>query len=155
MQSYFSHLFTYHDWAHRRVLQALADLDDTAEVRWLYTHLILSQHRWLERVRGEDTRGRPWFHTDDAYDLARCAREWEASLNTWLDFLATASNEEMSRTVTYTSSEGPSYQSTVQEIAFQLLNHSTHHRAQIVRILREQGHPPPATDYIFFSRRMA
>lgn len=153
MRDHFSLLFAYHDWAHRRILHALANLDDAEEARRLFTHLILCQHGWMKRIQGQDTRGHSWFAEDNGYDLDQCEAEWTASLTTWVNYLDTASESELQRTVAYTSSEGPTYQSTVAEITFQVLNHSTHHRAQIARMIRAQGHTPPATDYIFFSRR--
>ena len=153
MRENFSLLFGYTDWAHRRILQALEHLDDTEEARRLFTHIILAQHGWMKRIRGEDTRSHTWFAGDHTYDLAQCTAEWNTSLTTWLDFLDAASDEDLTRNIEYTSTEGPTHQSTVQEIIYQLVNHSTHHRAQIARMIREQGHTPPPTDYIFFSRR--
>ncbi len=151
MKDHLIHLFQYNDWAHRRILNTLAMLDDTEDERALFTHLILSQQRWLERVRGEDTRGRRWF--DAPYDLATCERAWTISLQEWLVFLETIDTAELGRVVDYVSAEGPAFRSTVQEIAVQLNSHAVHHRAQIARMIRQQGHAPPETDYIFFTRR--
>ena len=153
MKDYFDHLFRYNDWANRLMMEAVAALEAPEEALYLFTHLILSQQRWLERVRGEDTRGRAWF--GPAYDAPAALRHWEASLQDWLDHLGEIGDAGLARPVQYTSSEGPSYRSTVQEIVVQLNNHSVHHRAQMARMVRQQGHTPPGTDYIFFSRREA
>ena len=151
MTAYFLHLFRYNDWANRRILSAMDGLDDPDEALYLFTHLILSQQFWLARVQGDDTHGLSWF--GPAYDLPMCERAWASSLQAWLDILDAAGDDGLARTVTYQSSEGPTYQSTVQEIVVQLNNHAVHHRAQIARLIRSQGHAPPETDYIFFVRQ--
>lgn len=151
MKDYFVHLFRYNDWAHRRLLQAMARLEEPENAQALFTHVILSQQRWLERVRDQSTLGRPWFGPP-TYDLGTCEHAWAASLHAWLDTLEAIGDDGLARTLRYQSSEGPVYCSTVQEVVIQLNNHSVHHRAQIARMIRQQGHTPPETDYIFFSR---
>ncbi len=151
MRAYFTHLFEYNDWANRRILRALAGLDDSEEARALFTHVVLSQQRWLERVRGASTVSRPWFGA--AFDLATCETAWATSLREWLDFLDAIDDACLDRVVAYQTTEGPAFRSTVREIVVQLNNHSVHHRAQIARMIRQQGHTPPETDYIFYTRQ--
>jgi uncharacterized damage-inducible protein DinB len=52
----------------------------------------------------------------------------------------------------YQNSKGDKYQNTIRDILLHIINHSTHHRAQIAFILRQQGNPPPISDYIFYKR---
>lgn len=151
MRDYFLHLFQYNDWANQLILQAISDLEEPDEALYRFTHLILCQENWMRRVRGESTTGLSWL--GPIYPFDQCEQEWMTSLQVWLDFLETAQEEDLARVVEYQSTEGPKFSSTLQEIVVQLNNHSVHHRAQIARLVRQQGQVPPQTDYIFYTRR--
>ncbi|HMB92764.1 MAG TPA: hypothetical protein VKP65_18075 [Rhodothermales bacterium] len=105
-------------------------------------------------MKGEDTRGRLWFAEDDVYDLDRCETEWSASLTRCLDFLDAASDGEMDRVVEYTSTEGPSHQSTVKAITFQVILRPTTMRrspgsseSRVIRLLPPTIFSSPVAKY--------
>jgi uncharacterized damage-inducible protein DinB len=52
----------------------------------------------------------------------------------------------------YTTSTGLAFSSTGRDMLFHIINHSTHHRAQIASEFRLSGIPPLVSDYIFFKR---
>ena len=54
--------------------------------------------------------------------------------------------------VAYTNSSGTAFETPLRDILTHVVNHGTHHRAQIALVLREAGIAPPATDYIYFVR---
>ncbi|MDO1499494.1 DinB family protein [Winogradskyella maritima] len=54
--------------------------------------------------------------------------------------------------MSYESSEGRLFANTVQDILFHIINHSAHHRGQIMMDLRQNGLEPLALDYIFYKR---
>ncbi|MCH7396746.1 hypothetical protein MM236_02050 [Belliella sp. DSM 107340] len=55
-------------------------------------------------------------------------------------------------TADYSNSKGQKYSSSVRDILFHIINHSTYHRSQIASELKNQGIEPLITDYIFFKR---
>ena len=68
----------------------------------------------------------------------------------WINFLETQTDADIEKEIIYPAfGTGKKFKNKIREIAFQLNCHSVHHRAQIARIIREQGFTPPGTDYIF------
>jgi uncharacterized damage-inducible protein DinB len=54
--------------------------------------------------------------------------------------------------VEYENSEGRTFANDVKDILFHVVNHSTHHRGQIMMDLRASGITPEPLDYIFYKR---
>ncbi|MCS3649485.1 putative damage-inducible protein DinB [Salinibacter ruber] len=52
----------------------------------------------------------------------------------------------------YTNSTGTRFETPLRDCRRDVVNHGTHHRAQIALVLREADGAPPPTDYIFFVR---
>lgn len=62
-------------------------------------------------------------------------------------------NHDLDRVILYTITENKSFQNFVWEILFHIVNHFTHHRAQIAREIRTSGYSiPEKTDYIIYKR---
>ncbi len=59
---------------------------------------------------------------------------------------------DFSAQLKYVNTKGTAFNNTVRDILFHIINHSTHHRAQIARVLRQEGIAPPPSDYIFYKR---
>ena len=150
-KEYLQRLFDYDLWANTRLLRALqhcAPLQpDASMVRW-FSHIIAAQQIWLRRVQGADLTGvTAWPDTSPA--------KWESLLQTthadWKTQLE-AMQDDLARTISYQNTRGDHFESSLHEIATHLIIHGQHHRAQIALHLRENGHTPPPTDFIFFTR---
>lgn len=154
--SYFTGLFRYNDWATRQVVDALhqaeADVlkgDALAHARRLLSHLVRAQEVWLGRIQETDAASLSiWEETD----VQTAAERSEASTKAWLDFLSGRTADDFASDVRYQNSKGQSFTNTLREVAAHVINHSTHHRAQIALLLRQAGLTPPATDYIVYAR---
>lgn len=147
-------LLTYTDWATRRVLDALPPVQDPAPAAYddaltLMSHVVRTQMVWLGRVQGTEDARLPFWHTDP---LDGCLRRHEAGLAAWRAYVEALPADGLERAVTYTNSSGTAFTSTVREIVTHVVNHGTHHRAQVARLLREAGSPPPPLDYIVYAR---
>ncbi|MBL7976800.1 MAG: hypothetical protein JNN12_00565 [Bacteroidetes Order II. Incertae sedis bacterium] len=59
-------------------------------------------------------------------------------------------NETLQESISYQTTSGASFQNTRAEIITHVLNHGTHHRAQISAHIRATGDIPPAIDYIVY-----
>lgn len=146
------HLFQYTRWANDRILSALQDLeasrgDDAFEqARGLLSHLLRAQAIWWGRVQQTDDAMLDLWAVDD---LDTCAERSVHSTERWIDTVRTM---KPAAPIRYRNSAGTPFTNEFQVIAHHVVNHSTHHRAQIARLVRTMGHPPPATDYIFFVR---
>ncbi|MGI9175034.1 MAG: DinB family protein [Rhodothermales bacterium] len=155
-QAYFTELFRYNDWATRRIIDALeeteADVregDALAHACRLLGHLVRAQEVWLGRIQETADATLPiWEETD----VRTAAERSEASTKAWLDFLSSSTASDFAADVRYQNSKGQPFTNTLRQIAAHVINHSTHHRAQIALLLRQADFPPPATDYIFYAR---
>jgi uncharacterized damage-inducible protein DinB len=55
--------------------------------------------------------------------------------------------------IQYSLSSGKSFSNSVQDILFQIINHSTYHRGQIATEFRQCNMEPLLTDWIFYKMR--
>ena len=71
----------------------------------------------------------------------------------WAEFLNGLHPEDFQRMIAYKNSKGDSYENLLEDILAHLINHGTHHRAQIGQQLKLAGlENLPNTDYIFYIR---
>ncbi len=85
---------------------------------------------------------------DPVYPIEELEVQWLKSLQTWLDYLESISEEMLATEVMFTGFDGAKWAATPADIMLQLNYHSIHHRAQIQTILRVQGIVPDFVDYI-------
>ena len=52
--------------------------------------------------------------------------------------------------VKYSNSKGQVFNNSIRDLLFQIINHSTYHRAQVATEFRQSGIEPLLTDYIFY-----
>ncbi|MBT8222778.1 MAG: damage-inducible protein DinB, partial [Eudoraea sp.] len=60
--------------------------------------------------------------------------------------------DNFERRIDYQNSEGRMYSNSLQDILFHIINHSTHHRAQMATAFRNNNLEPLTLDYIFYKR---
>ena len=148
-------LLTYHRWATLRVLEATEALSpqDFARdlksshggVRGTLAHLLGADAAWAGRLLGADP---PFALPKEFTDVAALREPWLAVLDAYPDVLARLSPEDQ---IVYRNSAGPQ-QSSVAQIVRHVVNHGTHHRGQVVTMLRQLGAAAPNTDLIAFYR---
>jgi uncharacterized damage-inducible protein DinB len=69
------------------------------------------------------------------------------------DFLASLTDEDLSRTVEFSLGEEPKRVLRVGEILHHAANHGAHHRGQVALLLRSLGHPPGNFDLLIYYSR--
>ena len=153
--NHFINLFRYTHWANRQMIEALLEATPPEtrplrRARALLSHLLRAQDVWLGRVQNTDAAQLPFWEEDP---LDECVRRSEESSRDWLAFLRGCTDSDFARPVHYQNSKGTPFATDLQDLAAHVVNHATHHRAQIALLLREAGLEPPATDYIFYVRR--
>ena len=142
-------LIDHLEWADVRALGALrAAATPSAKARELFAHVLGAEHTWISRL-AERTPSIPIWPslTDDEMD--RVSRENVAELRRLID---RATDVDLARVVSYRTSAGHPYDSTVEDILLQVVLHGTYHRGQIAMLLRQGEAEPAPTDYIVFSR---
>lgn len=146
----FASLFQYNRWATGRILETLQSTEGPpARGIDLLSHLLRAQDVWFGRVREtEHAELALWVEED----LAACAERAESSAERWRGLLDACSSEDLNEPIAYTNSSGTAFETPLRDIMSHVINHGTHHRAQIALVLREAAIAPPATDYIFYVR---
>ena len=76
----------------------------------------------------------------------------EEHLTNRLVFEIITNTDDFEERVDYENIEKRLFINTKQDMLFHIINHSTHHRAQILMDFREQGIEPIALDYVFYKR---
>jgi len=146
-------LFAYDEWANSRLTVAAAQLTSEeftrelgasfGSVRGTLIHIMWGEKRWLQRwVDGSALPDPP---THEFKDPASLQDGWSHLVNDRRAFVAKLTEERLQSSM---DNRGQTY--TVAELIQHVTNHSTYHRGQVVLLLRQLGHSPPATDYRLF-----
>ena len=114
----------------------------------LLSHVLNAQIAWLSRLQGKAISIGVW----DQYEKEALERFLEENNKEWQAYLAGLDEENLKKGITYRTFKGEEFTNTIEDILYQVLNHATHHRAQISTLLRQQDITPPPTDYIFYLR---
>lgn len=141
-------LFAYNDWANRRIIVALKNVDSPRSLRIL-AHLLITEGEYFARLYGKDSTGFdfwPEMSLEECGSLARAAAEQYEKLLRGFD------EEGLDIRVKYRNSKGTSFENTFREILSHVVMHSAIHRGNIILKLREDGFEPPQTDFIIYLR---
>ena len=151
MKKYFERLFEYDKWANQTLLNMFdKQFPVNPRIYELFSHLLSAQRIWLDRCEGlpqsvERFQDRlPNEIEEDMlnYNLA------------WRNFIDQLLVDDFERMVTYTTSAGDTFSDKLTDIIAHVINHGTHHRGNIIVLMKEEGFIPPALDYIFFIRQL-
>lgn len=141
-------LLHYTEWANARVLEAMQAADDVPDrAVELLSHLLRAQDVWYGRVEGTEHATLDFWVTEP---LSACADRLAASTQRWRGVLE--EHDALDEPVAYTNSTGTAFETPLRDIFLHVVNHGTHHRAQIALTLRQADIAPPATDYIYYHR---
>jgi uncharacterized damage-inducible protein DinB len=145
--------FAYHDWANAQILQLAAPLDDAAldrdfnlgpgSIRKALVHLKSVEPGWLKI----------WAEGSGTFDVSASGHSVGDIQVAWLhaarkrdEFLGRLDDAAAQRIVAINFG-GPPIQFRIIESAVQICVHGTHHRAQLINMLRHSGVKAPEIDY--------
>ena len=147
MKNYLIETFNYNDTTNKNLLSKIYLLTDKSECVKLFSHLINCQYKWMARIM-KDSNANLMSWWDPIYDYEKLYEEWNKSLDLWISYILSKTDEELSTETTFIGFDGGTWAATPKDIALQLNYHSIHHRAQIQTIIRQQGIEPEFVDYI-------
>jgi uncharacterized damage-inducible protein DinB len=147
MKVFFNQLFDYNFFCNKRFIEeckVLKNLPDKSIS--LFSHILNAHHLWNARLQGK----MPAYETWQLQPM----KEWsdihyENQRNT---FEIITNTDNFEQRIDYENSEGRMFTNTVKDILFHVINHSTHHRAQIAMDMRNNKLEPLPLDYIFYKR---
>lgn len=151
MKEYFLRMFAYDMYASNQILAAMRRADTPHNTLVLMGHLLGAQLRWLKRCKNQSEAGLEMFPQAETIPFEMLITQ---NNREWSDFLNDLSDADMDRAVAYKNTGGAGFTSTIAEIATQVINHGTHHRAQIGQLLKQAGIDAlPPLDFIFYIRQ--
>ncbi|MGB5189644.1 DinB family protein [Robiginitalea sp.] len=145
MKAFFQQVFDYNYHSNKQLITAFAELELVPEKSVeLFNHILNAHHLWNARIMEQHSEFGIWqvheprVWEEIHYDNQRNSFEIITNTDFW------------ERRIKYEDSEGMSFTRSLQDILFHIINHSTHHRGQILMDFRANGIDPPQQDYIFY-----
>ena len=147
MKSFLNQLFDYNFYCNKKLIEECNNLDSIPEKsRSLFSHILNAHHIWNSRVLGTEPQYEVW-QEHPLKDWGDIHYENQRS-----SFEIITNNENYERRIDYENTEGRLLTNTLQDVLFHIINHSTHHRSQILMDFRNNGIDPLKLDYIFYKR---
>jgi len=153
--------FDYGDWANDRLLDLIVQLDDAAldrswdmgmdTIRKNALHLWDAERWWL----------RNWIEGPAPFEISPASTSIQQLRAGWSEVIARRNqfarklDDQAAARVVNVSAGGPLIKVAVIESLVQLCGHGTHHRAQLVNMLRRSGVTAPGLDYVLWIRETA
>ncbi|RFZ84844.1 hypothetical protein DYU05_04350 [Mucilaginibacter terrenus] len=147
MKDYFIRLFNYDLYASRVINGLIATTPEPKAVQ-IMAHMMTAQQTWLQRCKGLKAPMAPLWPEWPAEALGDVITANHAE---WIAYLNTLQPEDFLTPISYQNSQG-AFTNTLSDILAHVINHGTHHRAQIGVHLKQAGVELTLTDYILYIR---
>lgn len=146
MKGFFKELLEYTFTFNNKVIDALL-INDIQPIKaiQLINHTVNSQEIWNARIENIVTDRDVWGTR--SLDELKLQNE----IN-YQKTLAIIDGYDFEKKVIYTNTKGQTFENTIRDMLFHVVNHSTYHRGQIATDFKANGITPLVTDYIFYKR---
>ena len=147
-KEYFSGLFDYDRHVNLQFSALIKATDNKGKPAELMSHLLNAQQIWLSRCLGTSSSNYqlwPSWEPGTFNDIiTKNHSEWINFLNIEID---------AGQIITYENFKGEKFSSKLIDILAHVINHGTHHRAQMgVYLKQAEAIELPATDYVHYVR---
>ncbi len=141
----FEELVRYTEIADSKIIATFLSSEKTiSEAEYLFSHVLNSQHIWISRIKGVSSSFQRFqIHPKSAFESLFAEN---------MSNLYAIVKTDLNSIVKYANPEGGFFENKTSDILFQIINHSTYHRAQIAMQFRLNEIAPPVTDFIAFKR---
>ena len=147
MKDYFKELLEYSNFYNLKIIRKMNDGDLHFMVPEraisLLSHTLNAQKIWNDRIQGKTDTVQVWKD----YNIEELESVENKNFQETLEILE---NEDLERIVQYKNSKGESYQNSIKDILFHIVNHSTYHRGQIATEFRKQKIDPIVSDFVYY-----
>jgi uncharacterized damage-inducible protein DinB len=150
MKSYFISLFNYDRFANTQIANLILETGISGKSLDIMAHLLVAQQTWLKRCTAQPAPTTPLWPQWPADEFISII---DANHKAIIAYLETLQPQDFDKKIAYKSSIGE-FENTQSDILAHLVNHGTHHRAQIGQHLKMVGAELPASDYILYIRNL-
>ena len=139
-------LLEYNFWANDLFITRARSADPIPDlIQKQLSHLLTAHQIWNARISGRDHMRSVWENVDN--------ESWEGiNIELYHESSDLIKSLSLGKIISYQNLHGNSNRNTLEDILYQLLLHSSHHRAQIAMLMRQNDVLPPESDYIFYLR---
>jgi uncharacterized damage-inducible protein DinB len=147
MKQLLQHL-EYTFWANDQFIVRLKEQSDIPEnILNLMSHLLSAHRVWLERIGNRGTLPSIWETI--------AIENWEGiNIELYNESCDLVKSTLPEKVIEYTNSTGELFKNSLEDILMHVVNHSTHHRAQVATYMRQNQILPPKSDYIVYLRNL-
>lgn len=137
-------LFEYTFWANDQfIVRVQEQVEIPEEINKQISHVLAAHRTWLERINGRGTLPSIWNEIEP--------NTWEGiNIELYNESCDLLKSKQLSEIVSFKNSHNNFFENELGDILHHLINHNTHHRAQIALLMRKHQILPPKTDYIFY-----
>lgn len=146
MKSYFKTLFEHEYWANLSTLELIIKHPNPPEkALHLFSHIILSQRLWLDRIDGIESDIDIWEVLDTSLFLELLEINF-ISINKLINSC------DSGQLIQYTNTKGKTFTNTIEQILTHLTHHAAYHRGQVMQLIKTEDVTIPFTDFIVYVR---
>ncbi len=147
MDTLFNQLFDYNFYCNKNLITQVRAMKDVPRKSCkLFSHILNTHHIWNKRLISEDRQYDVWqIHKVESWEDIHYE-------NQRATFEVIRNTDNFNKRVEYETTSGRVFTNDLKDILFHIINHSTHHRGQILMDFRENGFEPQALDFIFYKR---
>ncbi|PAW94523.1 hypothetical protein CKK33_13900 [Mucilaginibacter sp. MD40] len=149
MKDHFICLFNYDHYCNKQIIDILLGTDIQGKALDLMAHIFNAQQIWLNRCTQRAMNGlKPW----DAIKADELTDTNDKNFSQWCDYVNSLQPADLDGVISYQNFSGASFNDQLIDIISHVINHGTHHRAQVGQLLKAAGAELPATDYVHYIR---
>lgn len=151
LKTHFISQLKYNQWANELYFEFLNPkiFGKAPIIQEWFSHLTTAQIIWYNRIHQIDAPSQGLFESLEENFLKELNVE---SNRRWITFLESTDESLLHQVLKYKDTKGQPWETLIKDIVTHVINHGSHHRAQISFQLRLINEKPPAIDYIFFVR---
>jgi uncharacterized damage-inducible protein DinB len=156
-------LFAYTEWANARAVEAAEKLNAEQLLRDVQIshksilgtllHMAGAEWIWLERWLGDSPTGpQVWvqWQVSDSSTLEQLREKWQPLIAKRTAYLSRLTDAELHSERRFTRLNGETASLPLGHQMQHVINHATHHRGQVIGMIRQFGITPPSTDLLVY-----
>ncbi|MEL6916808.1 MAG: DinB family protein [Bacteroidota bacterium] len=147
MKVFFNQLFDYNYYCNKKLIETCNGLEVVPEKSiTLFSHALNAHHVWNARALGN----KPIYDVWQVHPIADWGDIHYENQRSSFEIITNA--DDFDKRIDYENTEGRLFTNTLGDMLFHIINHSTHHRAQISMDFRANKIHPIPMDYIHYKR---